>query len=53
LELAEIFGRIESSRAEEIRSIDSWTREEAEEMLRTTNRHEPRYYPLILTLLHP
>jgi len=25
-ELAEVFGRIESSRTEEIRSIDSWTR---------------------------
>jgi integrase len=52
LELAEIFGRIESSRAEEIRSIDSWTREEAEELLQIINRHEPRYYPIVLTLLH-
>ncbi len=42
-ELAEIFGRIESSRTEEIRSIDSWTRNEAEELVRITNSHEPRY----------
>jgi hypothetical protein len=42
-ELAEIFGRIEGSRTEEIRSIDSWTRNEAEELVRITNRHEPRY----------
>jgi integrase len=52
LDTAEIFERAETSRAEEIRSIDSWTFEEAEKLLRLVRKDEPRYYPLILTLLH-
>jgi integrase len=50
--MAEIFDHAESSRADEIRSIDSWTRKEGEELLRIVKQHEPRYYALVLTLLH-
>jgi integrase len=50
--VAAIFVQAETSRAEEIRSIDSWTHEEAAKLLAVVKRSEPRYYPLILTLLH-
>jgi integrase len=50
--MAEVFEQAETSRAEEIRSIDAWTHEEAGKLLSVVKRHEPRYYPLILTLLH-
>jgi integrase len=32
--------------------VDSWTHEEAERLLALVRRASPRYYPLILTLLH-
>jgi len=52
LEIAEVFERAEDSRTHEIRSIDSWTHEEASELLDVVHAKEPRWYPLILTLLH-
>ena len=52
LEVAEIFERAEDSRAQEIRSIDSWTHDEASELLGIVHAKEPRWYPLVLTLLH-
>ena len=52
LEVAEIFERAEDSRAEEIRSIDSWTHDDAAKLLEIVRANEPRWYPLVLTLLH-
>ncbi len=52
LETAEIFERAEDSRTHEIRSIDSWTHDEAFELLGIVHAKEPRWYPLVLTLLH-
>jgi integrase len=51
-DVAEIFERAEDSRAEEIRSIDSWTHNEASRLLEITREKESRWYPLVLTLLH-
>ncbi|MCH8891710.1 MAG: site-specific integrase [Myxococcales bacterium] len=52
VDLRELFTHIGSAQAKEIRSVDSWTSEEAAELLAIVRRCEPRYYPLILTLLH-
>jgi len=51
-DVAEIFAQAETSQAEEIRAVDSWAHDEAARLLDVVRRKEPRYYPLILTLLH-
>ena len=52
LDIAELFNRADDSHAEEIRAIDSWTHDEAGQMLAIVHAREPRWYPLVLTLLH-
>jgi len=52
LEIAELFERAEDSRANEIRAIDSWTHDDAAKLLGVVHAKEPRWYPLVLTLLH-
>ncbi len=52
LDTAEIFERAEDSGASEIRAIDSWTHDEAAAILRLVHANEPRWYLLILSLLH-
>ncbi len=44
--------RAETLGATEIRQIDSWSFAEAAKLLRIVHKHEPRYYPSVLTLLH-
>lgn len=48
----ELVQRAETSTATEIRAVDSWTHDEAAKLLAIVKRTEPRYYPIVLTLLH-
>lgn len=50
--LHRLYSQIDVSQATEIRAIDSWTQDEASKLLEITRRLEPRYYPVILALLH-
>ena len=52
VEVAEILGRAENASAEEIKSVNAWTCREATKVLEIVRKHEPGYYPLILTALH-
>jgi integrase len=52
IDLRELFAHIDSTHATEIRQVDSWTHDESVELLAIVRKHEPRYFPMVLTLLH-
>ena len=51
VDLGETFQHAETSRATEIREIDSLTHEEAERLLTIAHEHEPRWYPIFLLMI--